>query len=53
MPERRQVGAVIVFDMDVTLEEAREALAKLGVRLEDLTIKEYNPAHGDPVWYIP
>lgn len=53
MPGRIQVGAVIVFDRDVSLEEAREALAKLGVRVDSTIVREYNPEHGEPDWYIP
>jgi hypothetical protein len=51
----KKVGAVIVFEDGVTQEEALSLFTKLRTerKIEVATIREFNPDHGYPVFYIP
>jgi hypothetical protein len=47
----KRVGAVVVFKAGVTLEQVKNWLEYSDV--ERFDAKEYNPDHGEPVFYIP
>ena len=52
--EVKQVGAVLVFGSDVSLEDARKALASIAHLLEGRpVVREFVSEYGGPVWYIP
>lgn len=47
-----KVGALVVFPKGTTKEQAEALIAKLG-QLEFKQVEKYDPAWGEPVWYIP
>ena len=51
----RQTGAVITFEEGVSPEEAKRLLEffQEQLRLERITVREYNPSWGEPVFYVP
>jgi hypothetical protein len=53
--ERNVVASLIYFEDHVTKERVERWIAKLkeqGHVVGSVT-KEYDPGHGEPVWYIP
>ena len=48
-----QVAAVIVFNPNMTIADANDALSTLSGKLESTDVQEFNPQFGGPVLYFP
>lgn len=49
----KQLGAVVVFKPGVNRALAEAMLATLRGFIEPVTVHEFDPDEGGPVWYIP
>jgi hypothetical protein len=47
-----QVAAVIVFNPDVTMQDATELLASIAEKLESTDVQEFKPEYGRPVLFF-
>ncbi len=47
-----QVAAVIVFNADITVQDAHEMLATFSERLESTDVQEFKPEYGKPVLFF-